>query len=150
MKLFLSKFNNKLDKKGRVSVPAQFRSVINGEEFSGIIAYKSFINECIEACGISRISRIYESIDDLDPFSNERDAFATAILGGSCQLAFDGDGRICLPDEYINHLNVSENIIFVGKGSTFEMWNPNKFEEYFDRSVQEAKNNRDRLSIKKL
>ena len=70
MALFLSKFINKIDKKGRVSVPAQFRGALNNdnlnhENFAGIIIYESFINDCIEGCDIARIAKISESIEDL-------------------------------------------------------------------------------------
>ena len=98
MALFLSTFKNKIDKKGRVSVPATFRNALKGQNFHGIIAYPSFINPCVEACSFERISKMSDNIETLDPFSEERDAFATAILGGSQQLNFDGEGRVMLPE----------------------------------------------------
>ena len=76
MALFLSTFINKIDSKGRVSVPAQFRQSLNNKDFSGIVIYESFVNDCIEGCDIDRIKLLSESIDNLDPFSEERDSFA--------------------------------------------------------------------------
>ena len=108
MALFLSTYINKVDKKGRVSVPASFRAVLAHQHFGGIVAYASFINECVEACGLDRIERISESIDSLDPYSEERDAFATTILGGSVQLSFDGEGRVLLPESLIDVSGISD------------------------------------------
>src|SRR5687768_12823833 len=97
MALFLSTYTNKVDKKGRVSVPASFRVVLASQNFPGIVAYDSFINPCVEACGMDRIEKLHSQIETLDPFSEEHDAFAATILGGSQQLAFDGEGRVMLP-----------------------------------------------------
>ncbi len=145
MALFLSTFTNKLDKKGRVSVPAQFRAALVGQEFAGIIAYASFINPCIEACGFDRIAKLSANIESLEPFSEERDAFATAILGGSVQISFDGEGRVMLPEPLLKDAGIKDQVLFVGKGETFEMWEPKAFEEYAARARALAREKRLRL-----
>ncbi len=145
--LFLSSFTNKIDKKGRVSVPASFRSSLSQQTFPGIIAYSSFINPCIEACGISRIEKIHNTIDSLDPYSETRDAFATTILGGCIQLPFDSEGRIILPEELIRSANLMEQACFVGKGETFEIWRPEIFEEHATRAREIAKKDRHQLQF---
>lgn len=146
MALFLSTYVNKVDKKGRVSVPANFRSALAGQEYNGIVVYSSFINECVEASGMSRIERLSESIDDLDPYSDERDAFAATILGGSVQLPFDGEGRVMLPEKLIKESGIKEKAVFVGKGATFEIWEPEAFEKYAEKSRDLAK--RERASLR--
>lgn len=144
--LFLSTFQNKVDKKGRISVPATFRAALAKDvEFSGIIAYASFINRCVEACSIARIRKLSERIEMLDPFSEERDAFATTILGGSVQLPFDGEGRVMLPEHLIEVAGIAETAIFVGKGETFEIWEPTAFAEYSARARDIAREKRLRL-----
>jgi len=147
--LFLSTFTNKIDAKGRVSVPAQFRSSLVNENFSGMVIYESFINDCIEGCDLDRIKKLSESIDNLDPFSEERDAFATAVLGGSTQLTIDGDGRVILPEALLKKAKVKDTAVFVGKGSTFEIWEPKKFEEYMTKAKKDAKEKRNLLRLVK-
>lgn len=138
MALFLSTFTKKIDKKGRVSVPAQFRSALNTESFGGIIVYPSFVNSCVEACGMSRIEKLSDGIDSLDPFSEERDAFATAVLGGSTQLQFDSEGRVSLPLDLLEESGIEEEVVFIGKGQTFEIWEPKAFEVYAKKAREEA------------
>lgn len=142
MALFLSTFINKVDSKGRVSVPSQFRASLVNESFSGMIIYESFVNESIEGCDIERIKKISESIDDLEPFSEEREAFATAILGGAIQLSIDSDGRVILPEQLLKKVGITSQAVFVGKGSTFEIWEPARFQEYMDKAKKEAKEKR--------
>jgi MraZ protein len=145
--LFLSTYINKIDKKGRVSVPALFRSSLSKQDFPGIIAYSSFVNPCIEACGISRIEVLNQTIDSLDPYSETRDAFATAILGGCLKLPFDGEGRVVLPESLIAFARLDEQACFVGKGATFEIWHPETFEKYATNARELAKNNRHSLQF---
>ncbi len=147
MALFLSTYENKVDKKGRVSVPAPYRNMLASQVFHGVVVYASFNNSCIEACGIDRMERLSESIDALDPYSEERDAFATAILGGSEQLSFDGDGRVILPESLLKVAGVKDKAVFVGKGKTFEIWNPNTFKTYADKARALAHQQRGNLRL---
>lgn len=150
MTLFLSTYTNKIDKKGRVSIPAPFRAALTSQNFQGIIAYASFINKCVEACSMDRIVQLSACVDQLDPYSDERDAFATVILGGSVQLSFDPEGRVMLPEELIAIANLDDQACFVGKGATFEIWNPTSFEEYAQKAREIAKNKRAELRINSL
>lgn len=139
MALFLSTFENKVDTKGRVSVPSQFRSMLHGNDFSGIVLYESSKNHCIEGCSIDRIQRLSEMIDDLDPSSREGDAFAAIILGGAAQLPFDADGRVILPKNLMEFAGIKDKAVFIGKGQTFEVWEPKMFAEYMKQSREKIK-----------
>jgi len=149
MALFLSTFSNKVDAKGRVSVPAQFRASLVNDNFASMVVYESFINDCIEGCDLERIKKLSESIDNLDPFSEERDAFATAVLGGSVQLSIDGDGRVILPEILLKKAKIKDMAVFIGKGSTFEIWEPKYFEQYMAQAKAQAKSKRNLLRLSK-
>lgn len=147
--LFLSSYINKIDKKYRVSVPSSFRSILATEEFAGVILYESINKDCIEGCGINRINCLSESIDNLDPYSDERDAFATIILGGSIKLQFDNEGRITLPESLIEFAHLSDQACFVGKGKTFEIWEPNKYKAHYEKAKEIANHNRMLFKLEK-
>jgi MraZ protein len=136
MALFLSTFEKQIDKKGRVSVPPSMRAVLAAQSSSVMIAYPSFVRPCIEACGMERLEKLYARIESLDPFSEERDAFATAILGGAIQLPFDSEGRVVLPESLLKKASITATGIFVGKGETFEIWAPAAFAKH-EASVRE-------------
>ncbi|UCM86130.1 MAG: division/cell wall cluster transcriptional repressor MraZ [Rickettsia endosymbiont of Culicoides impunctatus] len=148
MNIFLSKYINNLDKKGRVSVPASYRVALSSQSFNGVIVYPSFRNKCIEACSLKRLEELSQMIQTLDPYSEERDAFETIILGGAIQLTFDGEGRVILPKSLIEHSDISEQVCFVGKGLVFEIWQPQNFETYLSSARQIAQNNR--LTLKNI
>ena len=143
--LFLSTFEKSIDKKGRVSVPPTFRAVLAAEQFSGVIAFPSVVHGCIEACSMAHMQKMYERIEALDPYSEERDAFATTILGGSVQLAFDGEGRIVLPEALLERAGIKEAAIFMGKGATFEIWAKESFAKHEAQARETAKKQRGAL-----
>ena len=144
--MFLSTYQNKLDKKGRVSVPASFRSYLSNMGYNGIICYPSFNNLSIEAWPQDRIEKITEAIDSLNPFEEKKDYFATSILSESINLQFDSEGRISLTTKLLKHAKIRNSMLFVGQGKTFQIWEPTLFEKF--RLQSRKKSNIHRSSLK--
>ena len=140
--MFLSTYENKLDKKGRVSVPASFRSHLSNLGYNGVICYPSFNNQCIEAWPQDRIEKISNTIDSLNPFEEKKDYFATSILSESINLQFDSEGRISIPDGLLNHAKIKQTMLFVGQGTTFQIWEPKLFEKFKVQARKKANLNR--------
>jgi MraZ protein len=128
--MFLSSFENKIDKKGRVSVPATFRSHLASMGYNGFISYPSFNHPALEACSQDRIEKLSSSIDNLNPFEERRDFFATSILSESESLQFDTEGRVSLSEKMLKHSKIKNDVLFVGLGQTFQIWEPNNFEKF--------------------
>ena len=144
--MFLSIYENKLDKKGRVSVPASFRSYLSNLGYNGVICYPSFNNQCIESWPQDRIEKISNAIDSLNPFEEKKDYFATSILSESINLQFDGEGRILLTEKLLKHAKIKHSVLFVGQGKTFQIWEPTTFEKF--RVNAKRKSNIHRASLK--
>ena len=140
--MFLSTYENKLDKKGRVSVPASFRSYLSNIGYNGIICYPSFNNHCIEAWPQDRIEKISSAIDSLNPFEEKKDYFATSILSESINLQFDSEGRISLTPKLLKHAKIKNSMVFVGQGKTFQIWDPTIFEKFKVTARKNANLNR--------
>ena len=140
--MFLSTYENKLDKKGRVSVPASFRSYLSNLGYNGIICFPSFNNSSIEAWPQERIEKISNAIDNLNPFEEKRDFFATSILSESINLQFDSEGRVSLTEKLLKHAKIKNSMIFVGQGKTFQIWEPTFFEKFKINARKKANINR--------
>lgn len=129
--LFLSTVTNKVDKKGRVSVPAGFRAKLTEAGYQSVVCYESLGDQsCLDGCSLDRMVKLAEAFDAMDPFDEERNAFAAHILGGSKELPIDGDGRIVLPQEFMAFARITTEACFVGLGPTFQVWNPDDFARY--------------------
>lgn len=148
MALFLSTFLNKVDGKGRVSVPASFRNALVGQTFDGIVAFPSFVQPAIEGSGIDRMESLATGIDQFDPFTEEYDTFANTILADSHQLSFADDGRVVLPDALRQHANILDQAAFVGRGPTFQIWEPEAFAAAQEEARRRALENRGALRLK--
>ena len=144
--MFLSTYENKLDKKGRVSVPAPFRSYLSNLGYNGVICFPSFNHQCIESWPQDRIEKITNSIDDLNPFEEKKDYFATSILAESINLQFDSEGRILLTSKLLKHAKIKNSMLFVGQGKTFQIWEPSNFEKF--RVSAKKKSNIHRASLR--
>ena len=140
--MFLSTHEYRLDKKGRVSVPASFRSYLNSMGYSGVICYPSFNNPSIEACPQSRIEKLSDSIDSLNPFEEKRDIFATSVLADSVNLQFDSEGRISISSKLLEHAKIKQIMLFIGQGKTFQIWEPRLFEKFKTQARKKANLNR--------
>ena len=131
MGLFLSTYVNRIDRKGRVSVPAAFRAELANLSFGGIVLFPAINSRALEGSGIDRLEELSTRIDALPEFSDERDALSS-IFADAHQVPFDGEGRVILPPELCEHAGIvlEGGVAFVGAGRTFQVWDPARFEEY--------------------
>jgi len=150
--LFLSTYVNKIDRKGRVSVPASFRQALQGQTFHGIICFPSYKLPCLEACAMDRMEQMAESMDDLDLFSDDQDDLSASIFADSYPLALDADGRIILPTDLAAHAGIdfadAGRAAFVGRGRTFQIWNPETFETHKNEARRRAETNKPKLKLR--
>jgi MraZ protein len=148
MTLFTSTFVNKVDKKGRISVPASFRMALANQSFAGVVVFPSFVHQAIEGAGYELLERLAQSVEQFDPFTDEHDAFSTTIFGDSHQLSFDSEGRILLPEPLLAHANITATAAFLGRGGTFQIWEPEALKVYKADAIERAR--ADRTALRRL
>ena len=54
----------------------------------------------------------------------KKDYFATSVLSESENLQFDTEGRVSISQKLLSHAKIKNNILFVGLGKTFQIWEP--------------------------
>jgi MraZ protein len=128
MPLFLSTYANKIDKKGRVSVPAPFRASLAGQSYQGVVLFKATSHPCIEGFDFATMEELSARLDHFDLFSNQQDDLATAIFAEAVQCPFDSEGRIGVPMPLLEFAQISEAATFVGLGRKFQIWDSVAFE----------------------
>ena len=127
MELFLSTFVNKVDRKGRVSVPATFRSTLATHRHPNqVVLMPSFKVEAIDGTGSDHLSEMMEGLNTLDQYSDRRDDMAL-VFADTRTVAIDGEGRIVLPDDLKDHAHIGGEVAFVGLGTMFQLWEPGRF-----------------------
>jgi len=135
MALFLSTIQNKIDKKGRVSVPARFRSILSDRGYNSVVLFPSFEGDAINACDMGVMEALLEKIGGFDPFSEDRESDADALMAEAIELPIDSDGRITIPLSLTDEIGISDQCTSVGRGDSFQIWAP----EPFEKRIKEVK-----------
>src|SRR4051812_48707865 len=123
MKAFFGTFTNKIDAKGRLSVPAPFRAVIQGRGLTSVALHPSLFEACLEGAGYDRFENLLKGVEDAFVAANRDDA-ADLIMAELRDLPLDGEGRIVLPDDFMTKARLHDQAAFVGRGWKFEIWEP--------------------------
>jgi MraZ protein len=143
MDRFVSTFTNKIDAKGRVSIPAPFRAVLERDGYAGgIYCYPSLDAPALDAGGERLAQKIDGLLAGLPDYSDERDELSVALYGDVQILSIDGDGRIVVPQVLRAHAGLEHQVAFVGLGDKFQMWAPERFEERRTRAREKAHEHR--------
>jgi len=140
MALLVGRHLNKIDKKGRVSVPKPFRAAMINQGFSGIYVFPYFQSAALEGAGDAFMQRITDSLDDhLDLFSEDQEDLAAITLESTHQLAFDPEGRVTLPSSLRQYANLDDQALFVGRGTRFRIWAPDAYDKHSLTQIDRAK-----------
>ncbi len=127
MDRFVANCTSRLDAKGRVSIPAPFRSVLARDGFEGLYCYPTLDRPAIDAGGHALLAEIEKLIGRFPPYSDEREEFLVALYGTSETLKIDGEGRVVLTDMLKSHAGIADAVTFVGLGHKFQIWEPERF-----------------------
>jgi len=125
---FLSTFVNRIDAKGRVSIPAKFREILDGQGARAIYCRASPVAAAIVAGGADWMAKQQAMVDEHDPSSEIHDDFAYALLGDAVELTLDSEGRVGLPESLAQYAQLDEAAGFIGLGDYFEIWEPKALE----------------------
>ncbi|MBN8994504.1 MAG: division/cell wall cluster transcriptional repressor MraZ [Rhizobiales bacterium] len=143
---FVSTFTNRLDAKGRVSIPASFRAVLTVDGFDGLYCCPTLDRNAVDAGGNRLRERIKASLANFEPFSEDHELLSTTLIGESEILKIDQDGRVILSDAIRAHAGIADRVTFVGQGYKFQIWEPDRFEAYRKEAQDRLRDLRRRLS----
>jgi len=128
MTRFLGTHHNKLDAKGRVSIPAAYRSALKSpDETNGtaqMVLRPSHQHACIEAWPISVFDALADPLNKLDLFSQEHDDMAATLYADAFHVETDKEGRVVLPDSLVEYAGLKDAVVFMGLGRIFQIWEP--------------------------
>ena len=127
---------HKVDLKGRVSVPAPFRRVLEdgdpefktGSNPNFVIVYGGLKTPCLEAYTIKSIATVDQLISKLPRFSREREILERFINTQSLYIQLDENGRIVLPPKLKSLVCIEGEAIFAGMGEKFQVWEPKTYD----------------------
>lgn len=137
MNRFLSHATNRIDAKGRVSVPSMFRAVLARSAVEELYAWQDFVFPAVSMAGPEVLERFERMIGSADPFSAEANKMSLLIHGGGVFMKLDGEGRLLVTDFIRDFAGITDRVTFAGRGDHFQLWEPAAFEEMQSRARKE-------------
>lgn len=135
--LFTTEYAYKVDRKGRVSVPADYRQALASQSFQGIVIFPADGLQALDGYGHDRVEQLAEALDNPELYGEDELALAELLFAEAHRLPFDADGRVLLPEACLKHAALTEQVTFAGHGKYFRLWNPAAYESY--KAAQRAK-----------
>ncbi|BCW88738.1 Transcriptional regulator MraZ [Alphaproteobacteria bacterium SO-S41] len=127
MSKFYSNFEKQIDAKGRVSVPAPFRASVSALGGDRIYCFPSFVDAAIECYPPPAYFALLERIEGIVESPEAREQLELAVITRGVELAFDGEGRVMLPERLLKAVGIEKAITFAGRGDRFQIWAPEEF-----------------------
>lgn len=125
-----------VDSKGRISVPALFRRVIehcdpdwsDGQRPNLVIVYGFESQNFLECYTMEAIEEIDRRIDRMKKGSRERKFMERRYHGHALPAQVVEDGRIVLPAKLRKKLDLTGKAFFIASGDHFQIWNPETYQ----------------------
>lgn len=146
MPVFVGTHINKIDRKGRVSVPAPFRSGLAGQSQSGVYVMRSIRGvQALDGFAPDAFADLANSISN--PFANEHEDFTSAIFGAAILLPQDSEGRMVVPDHLREFAGIDDQACFIGRGPFFQIWEPEAGQRHQEEAFRRATENREGIQL---
>ena len=142
MVMFAGQYENKLDGKGRVSIPSPFRTEVldsqpqpavrpsgTGDERQIFIYCSPRHEEVLECCDRAYLENMRKKMMRLDEGSKAREDLIDIYFSRSFRVLIDENGRVMLSKTLRDYAQISKTCLFVGRNDVFEIWNPDKYSQ---------------------
>ncbi|OGF28466.1 cell division/cell wall cluster transcriptional repressor MraZ [Candidatus Falkowbacteria bacterium RIFOXYB2_FULL_34_18] len=123
--MFIGEYKHNLDDKGRLAVPAKFRSALKG----GAVVTRGLDN-CLFLYSKKQWEKIAEKFANLPISQSKARAFSRLMLAGAMDVDFDNQGRINLPDYLIEFASLEKKSVIAGLYDRLEIWNEEIWNKY--------------------
>ncbi|HAM87920.1 MAG: Protein MraZ [Candidatus Falkowbacteria bacterium GW2011_GWC2_38_22] len=131
--MFIGEYKHNLDSKGRLAVPAKFRSLLD----SGAVVTRGLDN-CLFLYPKAEWQKIAEKLANLPISQAKARAFSRLMLAGAMDVDFDSQGRITLPEYLRKFCGLEKNTIIAGLYDRLEIWDEEKWNKYKEGAENES------------
>ena len=118
---FRGRFEIKLDPKGRLSLPPNYRTALSGTEL--IVTNSRYrAKSCLDVYSLSEWEKLERRIAQLSSLKPEVQAFTRFYLSGGQPVEVDAQNRILIPQSLRRFAGLEGPVVLIGLGSKFEVW----------------------------
>jgi MraZ protein len=125
IKMLLGEYKHNLDSKGRLAIPAKFRSKLSG----GAILTRG-LDKCLFLFGLKEWEILAQKLTSLPLGQANSRAFVRLMLAGASDVAFDNQGRILIPDYLRQYADLKKKAVIAGLYNRIEVWSEDLWQQY--------------------
>lgn len=142
--MFRGRSNHLIDAKGRVSIPPRFRDFLKTRENPGLIVTNW--GQCLAAYPYKEWEEFEAKLDQLSQVDRDIRSIKRVFISGAWECNLDSQSRILLPPTLREHAKLEKEVTLAGQSKYFEIWDKNKFEEEWVKSINNLNNLEDKLA----
>ena len=128
--MFSGKYQHNIDQKGRLSIPAKFRDILNHKYASETLILTRFLDNCIVAYPLAEWKRIEEKAQDLSTMKKDVRTFLRLFYANAIEINIDAQGRILISPSLRDYAKLSKEIILIGFLNKIEIWSKEEWEHF--------------------
>ncbi|MDQ2838154.1 MAG: division/cell wall cluster transcriptional repressor MraZ [Actinomycetota bacterium] len=129
--MFLGTHTPRLDDKGRLALPAKFRSDLEG----GLVITKGQ-ERCLFVFPMAEFSRITELLRTAPVTQRSARDYSRVFFASASHEVPDGQGRITVPAPLRDYAGLAKDCVVIGANSRVEVWDAGSWQSYLDSTEQ--------------
>lgn len=126
-----------LDEKGRLTIPSRYRDALREQADDQLIATIDPEDRCLLLYPLPDWEEIETKIANLPSLNSAVRKIQRLLIGHAVELALDSNSRILLPQTLRDYANLDKQVMLLGQGKKFEIWNASHWEEQRNMWLQE-------------
>jgi MraZ protein len=134
---FLGEFEATLDAKGRFLLPAGFKKQLPEEDKNRFVINRGF-EKCLSLYPLKNWEPLFADIEKLNDFDPKAREFRRYFLNGATFVEPDSAGRLLVPPNLKEYAALQKDIVLVAAVNKIEIWDSNKYKQFFDSFSPEA------------
>ncbi len=129
---FTGEYNNLIDQKNRLSIPAKYRKALNIENDKTFVLTKGF-DQCLFLYPLEEWRIVEKQLSSLSTIKGKNRSFIRSIVRYANYLKYDSQGRIQIPEVLLNYADINKNVCIIGVIKKIEIWDPKTLVKYESR-----------------
>lgn len=131
--MFLGEFKHSIDEKGRIALPAKFRSSLKGR-----VVITRGLDRCLFVYPVEEWEKLAQKLSSLPISQANTRAFARLMLAGASEESIDSQGRFLIPKYLRDYAFLKKKTVVAGLFSRIEMWDEQTWEDYKAKTEKES------------
>ncbi|MBX3182249.1 MAG: division/cell wall cluster transcriptional repressor MraZ [Polyangiaceae bacterium] len=132
--MFRGQFVQKIDLKGRVSMPARFRETLASTGDARFILTPAPFDPCLHVFGLRAWEEIERKISELPSHDRHVVRFRRQYVSAAVECETDRVGRVLIPPHLRERARLERDLLWAGMGKNVELWSKDEWERALDIS----------------